>query len=67
MRGRATARPSCDYFGRHRILHQCVLRLDRRPQGGGRGAAFITVDFDGGNIDEVDGVVGNNVALPTSF
>jgi hypothetical protein len=40
------------------------LRLDRRPQGGGRGAAFITVDFDGGNIDdEVHGVVGNNIAL----
>jgi hypothetical protein len=44
------------------------LRLDRRPQGGGRGAAFIAADFDGGNIgDEDDGVIGNDVALPTSF
>ena len=44
------------------------LRLDRRPKGGGRGAAIITVDFDGGIIDdEVDGIVVNDVALQSSF
>ena len=66
MRGRAIARPSCVYFGRCRILHICILRLDRRPQGGGRGAAIIIVDFDGGIDDEVDGVVGKDVALHSS-
>jgi hypothetical protein len=45
LRGRAVARPSCDYtvdFG-----------------GGGI--------FDNGVIDEVDGIVGNDVALHSSF
>ena len=32
-----------------------------------RGAAIITVDLEGGNGDEVDGIVGNNVALPSFF
>ena len=33
-----------------------------------RGAAIITVDFDGGIVDEeVDGVVNNDVALPSFF
>jgi hypothetical protein len=31
-----------------------------------RGAAFISVDFDDGNIDEVDGIVDNDVALQSS-
>jgi hypothetical protein len=49
---------------RRSILHQCILRLDRRPQGGGRGAPILPVDFGGGNIvDEVDGIVNNDVAL----
>ena len=40
------------------------LRLDRRPQGGGREAAFISVHFGGSNIDDdFDGIVNNDVAL----
>ncbi len=31
-----------------------------------RGAAFISVDLEDGNVDEVDGVVNNDVALPSS-
>jgi len=65
MRGRAIARPSCDSTF-WTVLHSAsvYLRLDRRPQGGGREAAFISVHFGGSNIDDdFDGIVNNDVAL----
>jgi hypothetical protein len=46
-------------------LHSTSLYFATRAVA--RGAAFISVDLKGGNIDEVDGVDGNDVALPTSF
>ena len=30
-----------------------------------RGAAIITDNLEGGNVDEVDGIVNNDVALPS--
>ena len=32
-----------------------------------RGAAIITDNLEGGNVDEVDGAVNNDVALQSSF
>ena len=62
LRVRAIARTSCVYLssGRCSILHQCIFAT----RAIARGTAIITVNFDGGGIvDEVDGIVGKDVAL----
>jgi hypothetical protein len=52
LRVRAIARTSCVYqLLDGTALHQCIPAT----RAVARGAAIIPVDFDGGNIDEVDG------------
>ena len=51
-----------------RLFADETTQASKQQKGGGRGAAFITVDSEGGNIDEVvDDVIGNDVALPSFF
>ena len=47
--------------GRCSIIHQCISAT----RAIARGAAIITDNLEGGNVDEVDGIVNNDVALPS--